>query len=108
MAYRAKPLVMSLCSGLLAVLLTATAAKAGWQLTFSDEFDGDALDQTKWKVSDIWNNGTLSGNGEQQCYVPEGVKQSGGVLLLTAQRFHTPASSCKGANSDLVLTSPEW
>lgn len=105
MAYRAKPLVMSLCSGLLAVLLTATAAKAGWQLTFSDEFDGDALDQTKWKVSDIWNNGTLSGNGEQQCYVPEGVKQSGGVLLLTAQQFHTPASSCKGANSDLAYIS---
>jgi beta-glucanase (GH16 family) len=105
MAYRAKPLIVSLCSGLFALLLSATIACAGWELTFSDEFDGEALNPTKWKVSDIWNNGTLSGNGEQQCYVPEGVKQSEGMLRLTAQPGVTPAANCKGATSDLRYTS---
>jgi beta-glucanase (GH16 family) len=101
----AKSLAIGFSSGLLALLLSAATAKAGWELTFSDEFEGESLDLGKWKLSDLWNNGTLSGNGEQQCYVPGGAAQSNGLLALTARQSFTSASSCKGASSDLRYTS---
>ncbi len=84
-------------------LLHATAADAGWRLTFSDEFDGNALDASKWKTSDYWGDQTLAGNGEKQCYVPEAVTLADGHLLLTANRAVTPAPSCKGAKPDTEL-----
>ena len=87
------------------LLLQSTAADAGWRLTFSDEFDGETLDLTKWRTSDFWGNQTLAGNGEKQCYVPQAVKQSDGQLHLTASRSVTPASACKGAKSDLPFAS---
>ncbi len=90
---------------LMAMVLNAAPAIAGWQLTFSDGFDGKALDLTKWKRSDLWNNGTLSGNRERQCYVPQGVKQSNGLLLLEATKFKIAAADCKGATEDLSYAS---
>jgi beta-glucanase (GH16 family) len=87
------------------VLLQCATADAGWRLTFSDEFDGETLDPTKWRTSDFWGNQTLAGNGEKQCYVPQAVTQSDGQLRLTASRSVTPASACKGAHADLPFTS---
>lgn len=87
------------------LLLHTTDAHAGWLLTFSDEFDGEALDASKWKLSDLWSNQTLSANGEKQCYVPGAVKQSNGMLVIEASRSVTPASACKGATSDLPFAS---
>jgi beta-glucanase (GH16 family) len=92
-------------AALLALVLGPAAAGAGWQLTFRDEFNGPSLDRTKWKLSDYWNNQTLSGNGEKQCYVPGAVSQSGGLLRLTATRSPRSASDCKGAASDLLYAS---
>ncbi len=37
----------------------------GWELVWSDEFDGDSLDETKW---DYEENCWGGGNQEQQCY----------------------------------------
>lgn len=55
----------------------------GWDLIWADEFDGDALDRTKWtpEVS-CWGGG----NEERQCYVdrPDNVSVAGGYLWLAA------------------------
>src|SRR3954451_4427483 len=40
----------------------------GFHLTFDDEFNGSALDASKWKMGDKWNNRYLSGNGEKEYY----------------------------------------
>ncbi|MEL6568503.1 MAG: glycoside hydrolase family 16 protein [Pseudomonadota bacterium] len=57
---------------------------AGWQLVWSDEFDGNALDRTKWapEVS-CWGGG----NNERQCYTDrvENVGVGDGLLRLTAR-----------------------
>lgn len=87
------------------LLPQTTVAHAGWKLTFSDEFDGAAVDTSKWKFSDLWGNQTLSGNGEKQCYVPGAVTQSNGMLRLEAKRSVTPAAACHGAGADLPFTS---
>lgn len=93
--------VMVLCW----LLPHTTVAHAGWKLTFSDEFDGAAVDTSKWKFSDLWGNQTLFGNGEKQCYVPRAVTQANGMLRLEASRSVTPAAACKGAASDLPFVS---
>ena len=65
---------------------------ADWELAWSDEFDGDSLDRTKWapEVS-CWGGG----NAERQCYTdrPENIAVEGGMLLLKArkERFSGPA-----------------
>lgn len=88
-----------------ALLVSASNADAGWQLTFSDEFNGKTIDRTKWRFTDLWGNRTLSGNNEKQCYFPKAASQSGGNLHITATVGETPAASCKGAAFDLKYIS---
>lgn len=65
---------------------------AGWELVWADEFDGAALDRSKWtpEVS-CWGGG----NNERQCYTdrPDNIAVEGGMLLLKAkkERFAGPA-----------------
>lgn len=65
---------------------------AGWELVWADEFEGDALDRSKWtpEVS-CWGGG----NNERQCYTdrPENIAVENGLLLLKArkERFTGPA-----------------
>ena len=58
-------------------------ADRGWILVWSDDFDGDTLDRTKWapEVS-CWGGG----NAERQCYVDrlENVRVEDGYLRLKA------------------------
>lgn len=80
-----------------ALLLAAPAAAApapdgaGWELVWSDEFDGTALDRRKWtpEVS-CWGGG----NDERQCYTDRraNIRVEGGVLRLIAraERFTGP------------------
>lgn len=79
-------------------LLAATAAAAaatpaplpaspgpGWRLVWSDEFDGDALDPTKWTLADdCWGGG----NQERQCYRPDAANHRvrDGMLDIIALR----------------------
>ena len=59
---------------------------AGWELVFSDEFNGDKLDRTKWTTRYIYNNETMDRfNDEKQRYRDNHVV-SGGVLNLTAKK----------------------
>ncbi|WP_436790717.1 family 16 glycosylhydrolase [Yinghuangia sp. YIM S10712] len=62
----------------------------GWELEWSDEFDGTALDGTKWMtcLSGYDTSKPCKGatDGEQQKYIPEQVTVSDGSLHLTAER----------------------
>jgi beta-glucanase (GH16 family) len=64
---------------------------AGWALVWSDEFDGRALDRTKWAPEEsCWGGG----NNERQCYTGRraNVQVKGGTLRLIArpERFTGP------------------
>jgi beta-glucanase (GH16 family) len=72
-------------------LLLAVKGVTGqnWQLVWSDEFDGDTLDGTKWS----YQTGTGSqygldgwGNNELQYYRPENVVVGEGMLTVTAKK----------------------
>ncbi len=65
--------------------------KEGYTLVWNDEFDGDALDLTKWSYQ-IGNGSAYGlnnwGNAEQQYYTDrkENVSVSDGILTITAQK----------------------
>ena len=66
-----------------AVPALANPSETGWQLVWSDEFDGDGLDTTKWNYEeDCWGGG----NNERQCYTnkKENVSVKDGFLSITA------------------------
>jgi len=73
-------------SFILGLFLFSVAVRAAdWQLLWSDEFDGDSLDSTKWSYEvDCWGGG----NGELQCYTarPDNVRIENGNLILEAKR----------------------
>lgn len=67
------------------------APRAQWQMVWADEFDGTALDRTKWTPEQsCWGGG----NSERQCYTdrPDNIRVSGGNLHLMArkERFTGP------------------
>lgn len=84
-----KPGVAAAVLACLMVLLPVGAgaqpAPAGWVLDWSDEFDGDTLDRTKW-VPELGEHGF--GNGELQAYTDraENVRVEDGQLVIEARR----------------------
>lgn len=71
---------------MIALLAAALIAGAGFgdrALVWADEFEGDTLDASKWRVvEDCWGGG----NNERQCYARTGVSLRDGQLILTARR----------------------
>lgn len=59
--------------------------KAGWTLTFHDEFEGKALDRTKWLDSYPDNVRTHS-NNEQQYYAEDGWEVGKGRIRFRAEK----------------------
>jgi len=55
-----------------------------WALKFKDDFDGTAVDTTKWNVQNNSNYG--AGNKEDQCYLAANTTVAGGLLSLTAKK----------------------
>lgn len=76
------------CAALLAIYcawtnlgsVAAIAAPAGWNATWSDEFEGSSVDTSKWDPI-LW---TTPHNNERQAYHPSRVTVSDGNLVLTA------------------------
>ena len=67
-------------------------SEQGWQLVWSDEFDGSSIDPARWDFDrDCWGGG----NNERQCYTdrPANAAVAGGILTITArkERFTGPA-----------------
>ena len=74
----------------LCVLLARSSAqaapwdKAGWQLTFQDEFDGAQVDATKWVKRYKWGEAPI--NGELQSYVDDAFQVQNGMLTIVGDQ----------------------
>jgi len=55
----------------------------GWELVWSDEFDGDSLDLSKWEFE---VNARGGGNNELQYYVTNNVRVRDGRLVIEARK----------------------
>jgi beta-glucanase (GH16 family) len=74
-----------------------TPTAAPWRLVWSDEFDGTAVDRSRWVVR---HRSTLGdGNLELACLMdrPENVRVADGMLTLTARRESVPLA-CGGSD----------
>ncbi len=71
-----------------------TSTGGTWQCTFADEFDGQALDRTKWAPQRTEASGFTS--GKTACFVdsPDNISVSNGTLKLTARK-EAQEFSCK-------------
>lgn len=72
---------------ILCLILAAGAAFAAdepssWHLVWSDEFDGERLDETKWRIEDA----ALVKNNERQYYAPDEVYLEDGNLVLRSRK----------------------
>lgn len=68
----------------LALLAAPAAAADDWTMVWSDEFDGDKIDRSKWGFDvDCWGGG----NDEHQCYTksPRNAAIEDGKLVITAR-----------------------
>jgi beta-glucanase (GH16 family) len=85
---RATLLVSSFASAAALLAAWPGAARAqdkpGWDLTFDDEFDGGALDLTKWQRRYKWGEAVV--NGELEAYVDDAFTLQNGVLSIVGQQ----------------------
>ena len=71
----------------LAISPIQPAWSAGWEMVFSDEFNGETLDRNKWATRYLYQNETLDRfNDENQRYRDSQIHVSGGVLDLRAEK----------------------
>ena len=81
-------------------LLLSSCTKSEWQLVWSDEFDGEALNAAWWNVED---NARGGGNAELQYYSPDNVSverhpvTGENCLVLTARREDYRNRPCTSA-----------
>jgi beta-glucanase (GH16 family) len=85
---RAAPLALVASLLAAAPIAVSPAAAQDWKPVWADEFNGPALDLSKWSYAEDCGGG---GNNERQCYTasPANVSVRGGVLRLTALRQAT-------------------
>ncbi|MBI4845052.1 MAG: family 16 glycosylhydrolase [Candidatus Omnitrophica bacterium] len=77
----------------------SSAADSGkWRLIWHDEFDGETVDVSKWRIEDA----ALIKNNELQYYTPEDVYIENGMLVLRSQKRFMRG---RGYTSGLVETS---
>ena len=74
----------------------APTSYAGYDLVWSDEFDGTEVDQTKWNLIDA---GGGFGNSELQYYRPENAAVEDGLLVITADIQQSDDADLPGGES---------
>jgi beta-glucanase (GH16 family) len=75
------------------------APSGSWQCTFDDEFNGDALDTSKWQPQLSSTSGYTTGAApDLVCYVdnPDTISESGGTLNLSVVQTPTPQACGQG------------
>ncbi len=90
-------------SVLLAVCpVSAADAPPGWKLVWSDEFNGLALDTSKWEFE---VNAQGGGNNELQYYVTNNVSVRDGVLSIEARReYYKGTEGARNYTSSRIRT----
>ncbi|HOB82404.1 MAG TPA: glycoside hydrolase family 16 protein [Peptococcaceae bacterium] len=83
--------------------------KPGYQLTFYDDFNGNALDLNKWNNWDLNFNGGpgIVSSKHDYAFCPENVKVSGGYLNITCTRQPITAPLCGGGTKTVNYRSGE-
>ena len=88
---------------------TSTTAEAAprWRTVWEDDFDGTSVSPDRWRVE---HSTFGDGNHELQCYTPDNVAVSGGLLVLEARREPTtcPSGSTRAYSSGLVRSTAAW
>lgn len=85
---------------LCAAFLLSSCAKSEWKLVWSDEFDGESLNEAYWNVED---NARGGGNAELQYYAPKNITienhpvSGERCLVLNAQREDYKNRPCTSA-----------
>ena len=79
-------LVFNIC--LLFLVHSSQAQATKWILTWSDEFDEQSLDLSKWNVKTNVSHDEGHLHSELQLYLPEQIKLNHGHLQITAEREH--------------------
>ncbi|PRP76475.1 glycoside hydrolase family 16 [Planoprotostelium fungivorum] len=64
------------------LILACVSSQRSFRLVWSDEFNGDTLDKTKWQPEVNCDGG---GNNELQCYRSDNVQVQNGALRITAR-----------------------
>jgi|GEM_PF-1618408 len=86
-----------------------TTVNANWKLVWSDEFDGDKIDSSKWGFE---VNGEGGGNGELQYYTdrPGNAHVENGHLIITARKedFRGPDNKSKHYTSARMNTKGKF
>lgn len=78
-----------------------------YKLVWSDEFNGNSLDKSKWNVMDMT---FIPTNLEKEAYKPENVTVSDGCLHLTAKKEHCvpPVGAVKEYSSGRIDTNGKF
>lgn len=92
------------------VIPDPNATPDGWELVWSDEFDGDALDETKWEyqIGDGCPDLCGWGNGEFQSYATENLTVSDGTLKITAQQSIVEDDTTYTSSRVRTLGKGDW
>jgi len=91
--------------------VTASQDPSSWKLVWSDEFDGEVIDPTRWSFDrDCWGGG----NAERQCFTddPGNARIENGALVITARRepVSGPAlpERLRGPDTPVEIVSREY
>ncbi len=88
--------------GMSGIVLAQPPVRSGYDIAWSDEFNGTTLDTSRWTAS---SNSGGGGNFSLQHYLPQMVTVSGGRLVITSD--DTP-TALKPYRSGLIETNSTY